>query len=292
VYLSLDVFGNKPASFDGSTTNRQSTPALLHVSRSQNSYRPPEDRFIYYVKGNSHRHIRGCRDNKGLLTEPLLRLLGPGRERAANLIYPRTPSLFIAVRLGKAEVVRGLLKTPKYASRINRRHGESPLLRYAVSYKNISIIQILFEYGADISAGTEWGGTALHFAVSDGSVEIVQLLLDNGADISASNEKGYTALHLAVYRGFIEIVQLLLDNGADTSAQTSTDGNTALHLAVALADVEKTRFLLENGADVSTRNNAGRTSLDLVTLYIIKASMAAIGHEYEYVNTITVLYSA
>lgn len=88
VYLSLDVFRNEPA-YEPTVT--------IHG--------PPEERFMYYTERYFCLHITACKDDKGLLTKPLLRLLGPGWERVARFICPKTPSLFIAVMLGKAEVV-------------------------------------------------------------------------------------------------------------------------------------------------------------------------------------------
>ncbi|KAH8151761.1 uncharacterized protein LAJ45_04383 [Morchella importuna] len=245
VYLSLDVFRNEPDSLT--------------------IYGSPEEQLMHYMRKYFYRHLTACKDDKRLLMEPLLRLLGSGCEGAANLISYRTPSLFIAVKLGKAEVVRGLLKTPKYASLINGRHKGTPLLTYAIDYNDMSIIQLLLENGADTSARSQLEGTALHSAVSRGSVEIVQLLLDNGADISASDEEGNTTLHLAVLNESVEVSQLLLDNGADISAINGW-GSTALHLAVLNQSMEVSLLLLNNGANISAGNEEGDTALHLAVL--------------------------
>ncbi|KAI5842429.1 hypothetical protein DFP73DRAFT_515030, partial [Morchella snyderi] len=264
VFLSLDVFSNERASFDESISTRPSTPIQHSLCRSQTSYRAPlEERFMDYISRYCHQHIIACKNDNGLLTEPLLRLLSPGQEHAASFIFPGCPSLFIAIMLGKAEVARGLLKTTKYALLLNRNQDHANfLLGCAVSYNNIStIIQLLLENGIDTSASDIWGDAVPHITASNRSMEIAQFLLDNWADIPASGKAGDTApLHNTASKESVEIVQLLLDNGADVSVNSKW-GNIALSLAISSRSVEIAQLLLDNGATISASNIWRNTAL-------------------------------
>jgi len=57
------------------------------------------------------------------------------------------------------------------------------------------------------------GHTPLISASKQGHVDNVQDLLRRGADITASSEKGKTALHYAAANGQTEIVKMLIEKG-------------------------------------------------------------------------------
>merc|ERR1719253_756632 len=64
---------------------------------------------------------------------------------------------------------------------------------------HIQTVRALLETGlVDASAGSGWGGTALHAASRHGRAGVIQLLLDGGWQVNATNKCGSTALHLAV----------------------------------------------------------------------------------------------
>jgi len=57
---------------------------------------------------------------------------------------------------------------------------------------------------------TETGGyRPLHYAAYQDRIEIIRLLLDKGADTSATTDKGETALELATHKGHAEAIKLL-----------------------------------------------------------------------------------
>jgi len=55
----------------------------------------------------------------------------------------------------------------------------------------------LVEHGADISAATMRGGTALSVASEKGLLPIVTYLLEHGANVNSSNNNGITPLFWA-----------------------------------------------------------------------------------------------
>jgi hypothetical protein len=82
----------------------------------------------------------------------------------------------------------------------------------AFMYKNIPLIKLLLEYGADIDEQVQNNDTPLHLAANLGNVEIVLHLLQEGAELTI-NDKGYTPLHNACISGNMEIVKLLVKEG-------------------------------------------------------------------------------
>lgn len=85
-----------------------------------------------------------------------------------------------------------------------------PLIQAAT--KHADLVEVLLEYGADVSAKDRLGATALHFA---NNPDIIIKLLAAGADPKAKSNDGSTALHACTS---VENVQLLIDAGADPTA--------------------------------------------------------------------------
>lgn len=157
-------------------------------------------------------------------------------------------------------------------------------LHFAALRGSESLVQLLLENGADISAADKNGQTALHVAaeIPGGNGSLIRLLLDKGADISArikldpsreagarakwretvglGPEIGWTALHFAAERENESLVQLLLEKGADISA-AGENGSTVLHMRAAGVDESLVRLLLEKGANTSALDQSGFTAL-------------------------------
>eukprot|EP00854_Cymbomonas_tetramitiformis_P028321 gene28321-35082_t len=63
---------------------------------------------------------------------------------------------------------------------------------------NLSLLNTLFENGADPNSYDQFGRTCLHWAVVDGAEDTVQTFLEHKADVNSPDDTGDTALHLAV----------------------------------------------------------------------------------------------
>ena len=94
----------------------------------------------------------------------------------------------------------------------------------------LACIRLLIDAGANISAGSGAGVTALMYAAVSDHPRLVTTLLNAGADANQRDDENWTALHYAVYS----------DRGADSI-----------------------RILIDAGAAVDARCEAGRTPLDL-----------------------------
>ncbi|RPB08580.1 ankyrin, partial [Morchella conica CCBAS932] len=107
--------------------------------------------------------------------------------------------------------------------------------------------------------------TALHWAARSRQVAVLKMLVDAGADITAMDEDGNTPLHRAVCAGSRlagpgEAVGVLLEWGADIEAKDER-GRTPLACASEGANEGLVKMLLEKGADINTEDNAGQRVL-------------------------------
>ena len=75
--------------------------------------------------------------------------------------------------------------------------------------------------------------TPLHLAAWAGHVSIVGLLCDAGADVSALAVDGVMPLHFAAQNGHEAVCKELIKRGARVNARDSKRQATALHLAAA-----------------------------------------------------------
>jgi ankyrin repeat protein len=94
-------------------------------------------------------------------------------------------------------------------------------LQHAVDMKNMKLVTLLVDAGAEINApaAMDSGATALQIASIQGSVPMVQYLIDRGADPYAAGaaKHGRTALQGAAEHGRKDVVELLLAHGAPTT---------------------------------------------------------------------------
>ncbi|MCC6696254.1 MAG: ankyrin repeat domain-containing protein [Candidatus Hydrogenedentes bacterium] len=102
---------------------------------------------------------------------------------------------------------------------------------------------------------TRW--PLLPIAVKKGNIAMVRLLLDNGA-MPELKDYGYgypMTVGIAAIRGKPEVLDLLLDRGADP--------NRALFGAARANRADSLQILVQHGADLGTRDEHGRTALDI-----------------------------
>ena len=90
----------------------------------------------------------------------------------------------------------------------------TPLI-YAVRKSQISSVQVLLKWKADVNSRNKKGKAALMYAVEDNkNLEKVLLLIEAGAKINTKDNDGNTALSLAIEAGNSEIIKLLIEAGA------------------------------------------------------------------------------
>lgn len=114
-------------------------------------------------------------------------------------------------------------------------HG-GMLQRFAAE-RNIDMVQLLLDHGAQPNIIEEWrgkfGGNCPQMAaISNGDMEMIQLLLQYGARYQAAYGFWGNILHTAAYLGHFDIVKMFLDEFMDTKVDEKdtsfAGGHTAL----------------------------------------------------------------
>lgn len=111
---------------------------------------------------------------------------------------------------------------------------------------------------------SRYGGnnTPLHEAVWARNLPMVKLLVENGADVNAKNNQNYTPLHEAAKSPNPEFVFYLILKGADVNA-ICKDRDCPTPIFNAAADHIKTlEVLIKNGADLKIKNKQGLNVLE------------------------------
>jgi ankyrin repeat protein len=140
-------------------------------------------------------------------------------------------------------------------------------LEFALETRNVRMIRLFLDAGADFDHSLHNGDTALVVAVEMGDVPMVKLLLGVGAEPNRvidvkDNGVGiysHSLLRQAVTEGNIEIVELLLKAGANVNEEHIFDNSnsrkivigTALQAACKSNDQELVRLLLTAGAKIN-----------------------------------------
>lgn len=166
--------------------------------------------------------------------------------------------LMEAISEGKAEEVKQLLENGTNANELSI-VGATPLI-HATWGKNIKIVKLLVQHGADINLNTERFGSALNVAASVGAGGIAYLLIENGANLNAQDNEGKTPLMSAIYLSHPDLAKMLIDNGADVNLKGDSDW-TALIFAAMRGDVESVKNLIDARADVNSKTKDGETPL-------------------------------
>ncbi len=160
--------------------------------------------------------------------------------------------LIEAIRRGDNEKVRTLLSAgadPNYQFDLGREYGEffnalTPLMFAAAAPKsNVEIVRSLVEFGADVTALSAGGTSAIWYAAGGGTGYPTGRAEphETGSDIPLNDWGGGDAHRL----------RELLDLGGDPT-ETASNGRSCLYEACSLGDPERVRLLLERlGANLS-----------------------------------------
>jgi ankyrin repeat protein len=122
--------------------------------------------------------------------------------------------------LAAGAAVNNTFSFSSISSCANPWHGTS-ILPAAVTWGYFPLIRDMIGAGADIDAPElQNGKPALIVAIESGDPITIQVLIDAGADVSAPSESGETALAAAVRNNDINIVRYLLAIGADPNERS------------------------------------------------------------------------
>ena len=110
-------------------------------------------------------------------------------------------------------------------------NADKTLPSHPVRTRQLRIVQILLQHGANVNRTDLQGKTPLFVAVSHDERDIAKLLLQQGVKVDARNKQEGTPLFFAALNGRKEIAELLLRWGANVDARNGEE-ETPLFAAV------------------------------------------------------------
>ncbi|BAT13450.1 Os11g0251400, partial [Oryza sativa Japonica Group] len=135
----------------------------------------------------------------------------------------------LAVRWGKIDMLRVLLKHDRSQGYVINRKNGYPLLLSAAHRGHVAVAREIIKYCPDAPYCKKDGWTCLHKAVKSGNMEFVEFILGEPRLqklVNMRSSKGKTALHYAIQKCDPKIVAALLDKKIDLTILGS-DGNAA-----------------------------------------------------------------
>lgn len=167
-------------------------------------------------------------------------------------------ALYIAISKREIALVQLLLEA---GADVNAKPSCAvPMLTKSVKSEDMKIVTMLLSKAPDLEATAPAAETALYAAVSKGNLELVNLLLIHGAKIISSQPAGgLPPLYRAAKKGHLEIVRALLVHGAPVD-ESPPGGSTALYEASKSCDLALMQILLEHNASVDKTPPAGPTA--------------------------------
>ena len=132
---------------------------------------------------------------------------GKYEPRIAHWVYARDTALHVAAAGYRVEIAKMLLDAGANPNAADN-HRRSGPLHYAAdghldspswdAKRQVQLIELLLEAGADVHARDKNGATPLHRAVRTRCAAAVKFLLDAGSAATLMNKPGSTPFHLAV----------------------------------------------------------------------------------------------
>jgi len=122
-------------------------------------------------------------------------------------IYADDTALHVAAAAYRSEIAKLLLEAGADVGAAMNHRRSQPLHYAADGYlespawdakRQVKMIELLLDAGADMHAQDKNGATPLHRAVRTRCADAVRFLLDAGADATLQNKPGSTPFHLAV----------------------------------------------------------------------------------------------
>ncbi|XP_033098732.1 ankyrin repeat, PH and SEC7 domain containing protein secG-like [Anneissia japonica] len=137
---------------------------------------------------------------------------------------------------------------------------------------------VLLDKGGNINHVNTFGDSVLH-KVCNSTTEIVNMIINYGADISVKDNLGRTPLHTCIMNSLtsseenhrptqmLQICKSLIKRGVSVD-ENDINGSTPLHYAIDLPSYDITQMLIEEGANVNAPNKSGTVPIHFAVAWI------------------------
>lgn len=176
----------------------------------------------------------------------------------ANFSKTRETPAAVAIQKGNIPVLE-LLMASGFSH--DRFLNNLPMIIYAYEARQVKIVKLLAEKGADLDAENSLKESLLHLAVMKNDSATVQYLLGKGASPDRKGSQGRTPLFMAVEKGNAKIAELLLKKGADANTFDNS-GRNIMHVLASGRNTGKTITAFSGyGININKTDNTGKTPL-------------------------------
>ena len=182
---------------------------------------------------------------------------------------------------------------------VKNKNGWTPL-HYAVRNRNLNIVKLLIENGADVNLINDQDETPLHQAVLSENYNMVKLLIKHGADPFIKNNRSKTPLEICNNEEIRQLLEEYIKYYKQRSEIPSIENNdllyyafgnnlikvkicvysenyninvqddkgyTPLMYAITNHNLQMVEFLVEHGANVNLCNKKDQSPLEIAYLY-------------------------
>jgi len=150
--------------------------------------------------------------------------------------------------------------TAHFRPTCSRNHCKTSLLSYAACHNDVTLMELLLKFSAQLELKDTSGRTALYYALERNSVLVsLEFLIKSGSQVNVLDDTGVSPLTLACSKGDSVWVKTLLISGADPNLTTTSV--YPLSLACQFRYYEIVKLLLEHGADMQATNSNSEPAL-------------------------------
>ncbi|KAK0175380.1 hypothetical protein PV327_009132 [Microctonus hyperodae] len=175
--------------------------------------------------------------------------------------------LLLAVEAGNQSMCRELLAQQAPEQLRSTTPAGDTALHFAARRRDVDMVRILVDYGAQVDMQNGEGQTPLHIASAEGDETLVKYFYGVRASASIADHQDRTPMHLAAENGHASVIDLLAEKFRASIFERTKDGSTLMHIASLNGHSECANMLFKKGVYLHMPNKRGARSIHTAAKY-------------------------